>query len=84
MKQGKRIHTRAMKHPDDDIPSFHALLEHSRPDDWKMSRRTYYRWLSGELSEAIDILIANPALLSALARDIAKRRGRVGAAEDQD
>lgn len=51
----------------EDLDLFIRLLLSRRPAEWRMSRRTYYRWREGDVSEALEILFANPELAQAFA-----------------
>lgn len=81
MAKAKSKQSGVVKHDASELPNFLALLERTRPEDWKLHRRTFYRWREGNVGESIDALIRNPALLKALARDVAETQKREREAE---
>jgi predicted DNA-binding protein (UPF0251 family) len=52
-----------------DIEHFLALVREHTPKQLGVSQRTYWAWLSGDVPKVLKMLLRNPALAQALARD---------------
>jgi predicted DNA-binding protein (UPF0251 family) len=52
-----------------DLQHFLAVVREHTPKQLGVSQRTYWAWLSGDVPKVVRMLLRNPALAQALARD---------------